>query len=363
MLQLYRRHGTNCQYRSRTDRRCKCPLWVQGSVGGGYVRQALKLRNWEAAQTHVREWEAKGARLARLIPVQTAVKKYLEDAESRKLKASTLRLLRADFEKDMLSWCERKGIKAISLLTPENLTDWRNEWTEQPSTSMKKLERTRSFFKFCMRMEWLERNPASLLRPPKVPPSATLPFTADEVAQLVSATDLYRNEKGQLGTPHAKRLRALILLMRYTGLRISDAVGLPRSAVKDGKVFLQAQKKTGTPVWVPVPPIVIAALDQEPKSETHYFWTGEGQVDTCAKNWQRSFRKLAKISKVPNAHPHRLRDTFAVELLLRGVPIESVGILLGHNSVRVTEKHYSPWVRERQEKLEEMVRRAWVEIV
>ena len=41
-----------------------------------------------------------------------------------------------------------------------------------------------------------------------------------------------------------------------------------------------------------------------------------------------------------------------MELLLAGVPIERVSILLGHQSVRVTEKHYNPWVRSRQEQLE-----------
>jgi|SRR5215469_14533315 len=58
----------------------------------------------------------------------------------------------------------------------------------------------------------------------------------------------------------------------------------------------------------------------------------------------------------------------AVELLLAGVPIERVSILLGHQSVRVTdgrnwtltEKHYNPWVRSRQEQLEADVARAWL---
>ncbi len=34
-------------------------------------------------------------------------------------------------------------------------------------------------------------------------------------------------------------------------------------------------------------------------------------------------------------------------------------MLLGHQSVRVTEKHYAPWVRARQEQLEADVRRVW----
>jgi integrase len=53
------------------------------------------------------------------------------------------------------------------------------------------------------------------------------------------------------------------------------------------------------------------------------------------------------------------RDTFAVEMLLAGVPIDQVSILLGHASVRVTEKHYSPWVRARQDQLEKSVQAAW----
>jgi integrase/recombinase XerD len=46
-------------------------------------------------------------------------------------------------------------------------------------------------------------------------------------------------------------------------------------------------------------------------------------------------------------------------VLLAGVPIERVSVLLGHQSVRITEKHYSPWVRSRQEQLEADVQRAW----
>jgi hypothetical protein len=46
-------------------------------------------------------------------------------------------------------------------------------------------------------------------------------------------------------------------------------------------------------------------------------------------------------------------------LLLEGVPMERVSILLGHTSIIVTEKHYAPWVRERQEQLEADVSRVW----
>ena len=48
-----------------------------------------------------------------------------------------------------------------------------------------------------------------------------------------------------------------------------------------------------------------------------------------------------------------------MEFLLSGVPLERVSVLLGHSSVKITERHYAPWVLERQEQMEEDVRRAW----
>ena len=86
---------------------------------------------------------------------------------------------------------------------------------------------------------------------------------------------------------------------------------------------------------------------------------------------RRSFRKLFKLAgfnkekkeeqedQQPSAHPHRFRHTYAVELLQAGVPIDRVAVLLGHSSVKITERHYLSWVKGRQEQLEADVRRAW----
>lgn len=84
------------------------------------------------------------------------------------------------------------------------------------------------------------------------------------------------------------------------------------------------------------------------------------------KGYQRSFRKLFRLADIRNpdgtpkpSRSHMFRDTFAVELLLGGVPIDRVSVLLGHHSVKMTEKHYLPWVEDRQKQLTASVRRAW----
>lgn len=102
------------------------------------------------------------------------------------------------------------------------------------------------------------------------------------------------------------------------------------------------------------------ALESIPTTSAQfYFWTGESEPKSAVGGWQRSLRRLFRLAGVPSRHAHRFRDTFAVELLLAGVPLERVSMLLGHQSTRITERHYSPWVRARQEQLEADVRRTW----
>ena len=101
-------------------------------------------------------------------------------------------------------------------------------------------------------------------------------------------------------------------------------------------------------------------LDATPKvAANYYFWDGESKLETIIGSWRKRLIRLFELAEVNSGHPHRFRDTFAVELLLTGVPIERVSILLGHESVRTTERNYAPWVRSRQKQLEADLTRAW----
>jgi integrase len=142
---------------------------------------------------------------------------------------------------------------------------------------------------------------------------------------------------------------------------MQDAACLERSRLKDGRLFLYTQK-TGTPVHCPLPPTTIAALESVSNGSPEYvFWDGRSERETTVKSWNRVFRKIFRTADPPVAggHPHRFRDTFAVSLLLKGVDIAHVSILLGHASIKITERHYAPWVKARQEQLEAEVRRIW----
>jgi integrase len=201
-------------------------------------------------------------------------------------------------------------------------------------------------------------NPALELRSPKFDLSPTMPFTQQEVLKTLAAVDSFIESSARNGIENARRIRALVLLLRYTGMRICDVVGLSTDRISNNRVFLYTQK-TGVPVQTQLPEFVVQCLQSTPqKTEKFWFWSGVGKLDSAVRSWQARLKKLFQIAGVPSGHAHRFRDTFGVELLLAGVPIERVSILLGHRSVRITEKHYNPWVRSRQEQLEADIERA-----
>lgn len=355
MLNLYRRHQPPCRYRSRRYRTCTCPIWVQGSLRGEYIRRGLDLRSWSAATDLVRDWEAAGeigvVKKPDIPTISEAVDLFLADARAQQLSPETIRKYENVLTRRLVPWCESEGYRHLKQLGVGQMRQFRATWADGANYATKNLERLRGFFRFCIQDDWIVKNPAKAVKAPKVHATPTLPFTDAEMRRILDACDHYPGNRD--------RLRAFVLVMRYSGLRIGDTIALDESRLPGNKLLLYTAK-TGTPVYVPLPPVVMTALGAiAPHASGRYFSTGDAKPQTARANWSRYLDTLFELAKVQRAHSHRFRDTFAVSLLLKGVSLESVSKLLGHSSIKVTERHYAPWVKARQAILEAEVRRTW----
>jgi integrase/recombinase XerD len=380
MLTVYTRHTSKCPKKDNPGwRRCRCWKWIMGTVPGrpGSLRVSAKTRSWEQAESLARKYEitAEGGdevKEARTLPtVKEAVKGYLADAEARGLAPATIQKLEHIFKKQLLAFSEQHRIIFLRDVNVRNMTEWRSTWVDKPLARKKKFERVVGFFWFCVRHGWLKDNPTATMGRVIAKHVPTDYFTADEYKRIIGATYRLGEDAERSWAPEKRgiRIRALTELMRWSGLRIRDAVTLECSRLDENKLLLY-QAKTGIPVFVPLPPHVADLLRSIPPglkpNPNYFFWSGNGLPKTFVANWQRAYRRLFKVADLrkpdgtlKRCHCHMFRDTFAVEMLLAGVPIDQVSILLGHASVRVTEKHYSPWVRARQDQLEKSVQSAW----
>jgi integrase/recombinase XerD len=352
MLNIYRRHSPECPHKSREHNRCKCRIWYDWNIDGKRVTKPIGTRDWQRAQQLAREMEATGQSPgSKALLVETACDNFIEDAKARGLRDGSLYKYKLLLEQ-LKVFSKASGIVFLSAFDVDTTSKFRQGWKNKGTAARKKLEALRTFFRFCHDRGWVESNPAKKLGMPKDEEPPVEPFTREEMTAILDAIKEYPDKQ------NAVRLNALVLLLRYSGLRLGDAVTIDRERIDaEGRLFL-CTAKTKTKVFVPLPPTVIEALDACP-DKRRPFWSGESKIKSVVGNWQRSLHRLFKLAEVPTGHAHRFRHTFAAELLMAGATLENVARLLGHSSSKVTEKHYSAWVKGRQEALEADVRKAW----
>lgn len=232
MLTIYRRHLKICGHRTegRTYRRCKCPVWVDGSLGGCELRQSLKTRDWQKASDQIHEGEARGrvdeAQAEEPIKVAQACARFLRDARARKLRRPTLYKYRLLLRR-LRDFCNYRGLRYIREMDLEHTRDFRSGWPDQNLSALKKLERLTAFFRFCQDSNWVPDNPAKKLKNPKVTQPPTMPYTKEQMGSILAACGEYPDRR------NAARLWALVLLFRFSGLRIRDAVTLSRDRIRE----------------------------------------------------------------------------------------------------------------------------------
>jgi integrase/recombinase XerD len=363
MLNIFRRHLDRCDYprEDRSYRRCHCPIHVEGKLGNDFIRKALGTTNWELAQRQVSEAEARGVweapEQAQLVTVADAVLEFDRDAEkNRRLNNSTLKKYKLML-KQLKAFADSKGIRYLKEFDTATLRQFQQTWSKiGPRTALKKLERVKAFFSFAQESRWVPENPAKPLKgPERIKPTQKLPFEPEELEKIVEAC---RTIDLQVGTN--EDLLAFVLLLRYSGLRIGDAAMLTTERFKGDDLFVYTQK-SGTHVYVPLPPYVMELVKRIRPRHGKYLFVGPEslRMETASDLWRRKLTRVFTAAGIEHGNPHRFRHTFAVELLKNGVPVEDVSILLGHSSVRITEEHYSAWTKARQDILKSHVEKTW----
>ena len=246
---------------------------------GRRLNYALKTRNWTVAAKKLRDIEAGILEPeSRLKPVEAACKEYVDKlivdgmapATVKKYRMTLLGTFNAARERGAARYAvplataaETAGRKFVQTLDLEFFEKYRATWPGGPNTAAKRIDRLRTWCKWAVAHGWLKTNPAKGLAMPKERPAVTLPYERDEVMDLLKACELRRKGETELAWQNKVRLKSLIMVARYTGLRISDAVMLTPEKVEGGRAVLY-MAKTGVPVYVPLPKFLVEQLARTP---------------------------------------------------------------------------------------------------
>jgi site-specific recombinase XerD len=296
--------------------------------------------------------------------LKEAVKAFGAHCVSDGLKDSTLRKYRNTLAQ-LEEFCEARGAIDMQDISLDVVDAYRASRGLSLIAGVKELELLRQFFKFCLVRHWVRESPASGIKVPRnITPNEVEPYTPAEMQKIIAAC-------GEFGRTEYERprARAMILLMRYTALRIGDVAMLARDRIsRDGtrwRIFLHTEK-TGKPVFLPIPDDLRLALNAAPWPRgadadcRYFFWNGITSERAVKGIAERTLAAVFKKSGVAKAHAHRFRHTLATELLGAGASFEEVGDILG-NSPEIVRKHYAKWSTARQARIDTLMDTVWAQ--
>jgi integrase len=197
-------------------------------------------------------------------------------------------------------------------------------------------------FSYAVDNEMVVKNPVRMEGKPGAEPTrGAQPFNGDEIKRM---------------RRHAGDDLLAFLLLRHTGFRGSDAVQLTWSEVHfDSREIERLTQKRRKLVVLPVHTELLFALESEyarrnPQPHERVLLNPNTGESLRRPRLYAKIQSLGVRAGVPHAHPHRFRDSFAVDLLCAGAGVYDVARMLG-DTVETVEKHYAPFVPALRERV------------
>jgi integrase len=394
-LALYRRHRRDCKAghaeelrtseydeRKKGWKRCECPIFVSGTLQGTFKRKNTSQWGWDGAHAVSISYEEAGnwsrpdhtdQPHPTTVPatpdqnhttiehsVNVFMAEFAEHAAYATQKKYRLML------KKLKSFSDEKGYVLIDQWGPSDVREFRSSWKVSARTAPRRMSQLRSFFEYCHSNEWIDRNPARMVKNPKTRDSADgrneqkLPFTDDDIKRMYEACPKY-------GLTHRHKwtgedLADFISISIYTGLRISDVALFRADRMQSTGEILVRTTKAGTHVYTWVPEWLQERIRDRAEKHGEFIFGKHRPttLDIITETWRRRLNSLWDLCGEwkENPTPHRFRHTFARILLQRGVTVDDVAQLLG-NTPAMVRKHYAAWIPERQARLTSILQDAF----
>ena len=127
------------------------------------------------------------------------------------------------------------------------------------------------------------------------------------------------------------------------GLRIGEAVKVTVKDIDAGRLVIRVVGKENKERLAPLPPALLKDLRRLWVMHKHPVWLFANKAGSGHVNEGDLYRVFAQVRQAQSldeaVKPHSLRHSFATRLLERGVPVETVRMLLGHASIKTTQTY------------------------
>ena len=247
---------------------------------------------------------------------------YYKSPEFRSLEASTQAHRRRIIEKFRAEYGDL-SLKGLKRKHVADIIAAKAEQTPEAANNLVKLLRV--IFKYAITLDMLESNPATDIKRYKSKGNGFHPWTEDEIAKFEAAHPVGTDARLALG------------LLLYTGQRVSDVHRMGWQHIS-GDLIAVRQKKTTTPLMLPLHPELKAQLAMLPRINMTFMMTARGAPFT-AQGLGTFVKKQCIIAGLPHCSAHGLRHAAATRLANAGCSVNEIAAVTGHKSLREVARY------------------------
>lgn len=245
----------------------------------------------------------------------------------------------------MAAFLEEQGISTPAKVTKTSLNSYILYLEKQgkaTTTISRVLASIKSFFQYELNEGQIRRDPAALLKTPKIEKKPPVILTVDEVNRLLS--------QPADGSPKEIRDRAMLELLYATGIRVSELIGLKQTDVNIPVGFItchDSHRERMIPFGKKARGALVQYLEHardsllKGKTSELLFTNCNGEPMSRQGFWKIVKYYGERAGIVTDITPHSLRHSFAAHLIGGGADIQAVQTMLGHADMATTQMYVS----------------------
>jgi site-specific recombinase XerD len=276
------------------------------------------------------------------ISVTDAHKAFTDYLKQKNHSSATILAYGKDIEQ-LTSFMNELEKHSVHEVSHEDLQAFLAQLSEKgytPKSLSRKLNSTRTFYRFLKVNEYITDDPSLMVSHPKyelAPPRILKP------TEYRALRDAARQDA---------RMFAIIELLLQTGVRIGELANLRLADITEEGLHIAAQEKheeRTIPLNRPAKEALERYLKARPQvTDTHIFVTKSGKP-FLVRNIRTAIERYFRLAEIENAKVNDLRHTFVAHHLKHGASIVLLSKILGHKRISTTER-YLEFVQDRNGK-------------
>ena len=273
------------------------------------------------------------------VKLRDAHQEFKDFLKNKKHSSSTIVAYGKDIEQ-LVSFLEVLKKNQIHEVTKEDIEAFLAKMQKEgytPKSISRKINSTRTFYRFLKVNEYVTDDPSLLVAHPKYQLAPPRILTPTEYRAL---RDTARNDP---------RMFAIIELLLQTGIRIGELANLKVSDVKNDSLHIEPyekHEKRDVPINKRAQEALQKYLEIRPKTkDDHLFITKSGRP-FLVRNIRTSMERYFRLAEIKDAKVNDLRHTFVAHHFKQGASLVLISKILGHKRLSTTER-YLDYVGER----------------